>query len=302
MKNTLFRFFRRWSALGVALLAAAPLHAQQAYPSKPITLIVPFGAGSGTDLVARPLSQVLTTAYPGAKVIIQNEPGASGMIGAGDAAKSPPDGYTLFITTNTTQSANPHLFKKLPYDPVADFAPVAALARGSMVLVVPANSPINTVADYIAAAKKKSLSFGAGNSSSRVAGEMFSQLTGTKLLYVPYKSNNTAVTDLIGGQIDSMFADTATALPQVKSGKLKAIAFAGDQRSTALPNLPTIAEEGVKGYSLYYWVAVYAPKGTPAAIVDSLNKVLVESVTTKPMIAEFKLALLDPFTDRKSVV
>jgi tripartite-type tricarboxylate transporter receptor subunit TctC len=200
------------------------------------------------------------------------------------------------MTTNTTQSANPHLFKKLSYDPVGDFTPVAAIARGSMVLVLPATSPIASVADFIAAAKAKPLTFGAGNSSSRVAAEMFSQMTGAKALYVPYKGNPQAVTDLVGGQLDFMFADTATALPLVQAGRLKAIAYAGDKRSPAVPNLPTLDEAGVKGYELFYWVAVYAPKGTPPELVKRLNDILVKGVHSSVMTSIYAQAVLDVFT------
>ncbi len=293
-----FRNFVRLA--GAAVIAAGCVgvglaHAQT-FPSKPITLVVPFSPGSGTDQVARGLAQVIASSLGGATVIVDNKPGASGMIAAQTVAKASPDGYTLFLTTNTTQSANPHLFKKLPYDPVADFAPVAALARGSMVLALPPGSPIKTVADFIAAGKQKSLSFGAGNSSSRVAAEMLSQMTGIKALYVPYKSNPQAVTDLVGGQLDFMMADMATALPLVQSGRLKAVAYAGDKRSSSVPNLPTLDESGVKGYELFYWVAMYAPKGTPPDLVRRLNDIVVKGVRSDTMHSIFAQAVLDIYT------
>lgn len=280
-----------------AFAAAHPIDATaQGYPSKPITLVVPFSAGSGTDQVARGMAQVLASAFNGATVVVDNKPGASGMIAAQAVAKAPADGYTLFMTTNTTQSANQHLFKKLSYDPVGDFTPIAAIARGSMVLAVPGSSPIKSVSEFIAAAKSKSQSFGAGNSSSRVAAEMFSQMTGTKTLYVPYKSNPQSVTDLVGGQLDFMFADTATALPLVQSGKLKALAYAGDRRSPALPGIPTLGESGVKGYELYYWVAIYGPKGLAPELVRQLNEVFVKGVQTDTLAVVYAHAVLDPFT------
>jgi tripartite-type tricarboxylate transporter receptor subunit TctC len=200
------------------------------------------------------------------------------------------------MTTNTTQSANQHLYKKLSYDPVGDFTPIAAIARGSMVLTVPASSPIKSVSEFIAAAKAKSLSYGAGNSSSRVAAEMFSQMTGTKALYVPYKSNPQSVTDLVGGQLDFMFADMATALPLVQAGKLKALAYAGDKRSSALPNVPTLSESGVKDYELFYWVAVYGPKGLAPDLVRRLNEVFVKGVRTDVITAVYTHAVLEPYT------
>lgn len=282
-------------ALALALASAAPALAQ-AYPSKPITLVVPFSAGAGTDQVARAMANHMQVAFSGATVVVENKSGASGLIAAQAVAKAAPDGYTLLMTTNTTQSANPHLFKKLPYDPVGDFAPIAAVARGSMVLALPVSSPIQSVADFIAEGKKRVLTFGAGNSSSRVAAEMFSQLTGAKVLYVPYKSNPQAVTDLVGGQFDFMFGDTVTALPLVKSGNLKALAYTGDKRSPVLPNVPTLVESGVKGYELYYWVAVYAPKGTPRDVIARLNQAFVSGAKSDAVGAVYHNALLEPFT------
>jgi tripartite-type tricarboxylate transporter receptor subunit TctC len=281
----------------IALAAAHPTAAlAQGYPNKPITLVVPFSPGSGTDQVARGMAQVIASAFNGATVIVDNKPGASGMIAAQAVAKAPADGYTLFMTTNTTQSANPHLFKKLTYDPVGDFTPIAAIARGSMVLAVPSTSPIKSVNEFIAASKSKSMSFGAGNSSSRVAAEMFSQMTGSKTLYVPYKSNPQSVTDLVGGQLDFMFADMATALPLVQAGKLKALGYAGDKRAAVLPNVPTLSESGVKGYELYYWVAIYGPKGMAPDLVRRLNEVFVKGVRTDIITSVYAHAVLDPYT------
>ncbi len=292
MQPTLSR--RAVCALLLATPFWVPAHADT-YPSKPITLIVPFSAGSGTDQLARGLAQAMQTALPGAVFVIDNKPGASGIIGAQAAARAPADGYTLLMTTNTTQAANPHLFKKLPYDPAVDFAPVATLARGSMVLTVPASSPLQSVADFIAFARTRSVSFGAGNSSSRVAAEMFKQATGANLLYVPYKSNPQAVTDLIGGQIDVMFADTATTLPLIQSGKLRALGYTGAKRTATLPSVPTLEEAGVKGYELSYWIAVYAPRGTPADIVRRLNEAITKSLSSDIMKTVFAQAILDSF-------
>src|SRR6185295_9689517 len=199
------------SAVAVATLALAGQAAAQTYPAKPITFIVPFAAGSATDQLARALGNSITQETKQA-VIVDNKAGASGMMAAQAAAKAPADGYTVLITTNTTQAANEHLYKKLSYDPVKDFAPITGLGKGGQVLVVKPDSPYKSVADIVAAAKKNpgKLSFGSGSSSSRVAGEMFKQLSGTDILHVPYKSNPNAITDLLGGQIDLMITDTAT--------------------------------------------------------------------------------------------
>jgi tripartite-type tricarboxylate transporter receptor subunit TctC len=204
-------------ASATAMAALLPLAAQaQAWPAKPITFVVPFAAGSATDQLARALGQSITEQTKQA-VVVDNKAGASGMMAAQAAARAAPDGYTVLITTNTTHAANEHLYKKLPYDPVKDFAPVTGLGKGGQVLVVNASKPYRSVADLLAAARKNpgKLSFGSGSSSSRVAGEMFKQLSGTDILHVPYKSNPLAITDLLGGQIDLMITDTSTGVPQV---------------------------------------------------------------------------------------
>lgn len=268
--------------LALAVLLAAGAAAAQTFPDKPITFVVPFAAGSATDQIARALGNGVTaeTKQP---VVIDNKAGASGFIASQQVAKAPADGYTVLITTNTTHAANEHLFKKLPYDPVKDFSPVTALGKGGQIMVVNPNSPAKTVAEFVALAKKEpgKLSFGSGSSSSRMAGELLQQLAGIKLLHVPYKSNPLAVTDLLGGQIDMMITDTATGLPQVKAGKLRALGVSGAQRSPLAPEVPTIAEAGVKGYEMGYWFAAYAPAKTPPAVVKRLNELLVKAAKSE---------------------
>ncbi len=185
----------------------------------------------------------------------------------------------MLITTNTTHAANEHLYRKLPYDPVKDYAPVTALGRGGQIMVVNPQVPAKTVGEFIALAKKQpgKLSFGSGSSSSRIAGELFQQMAHVELLHVPYKSNPLAVTDLLGNQIQMMITDTATGLPQVKSGKLRALGVSGKSRSPLAPDVPTIDEAGVKGYEMSYWFAAYAPAGTPPAVVNKLNAILVKA-------------------------
>ena len=259
------------TALGAPLRAAA-----QAYPDKPITFIVPFAAGSATDQLARAVGQSVTEQTKQA-VIVDNKAGASGMLAAQAAARAAADGYTVLITTNTTHAANEHLYKKLAYDPVKDFVPVTGLGKGGQVLVVKTDSPYKSVADIVAAAKKTpgKLSFGSGSSSSRIAGELFQQMAGVKLLHVPYKSNPNAITDLLGGQIDLMITDTATGVPQIKGGKLKALGVSTTKRIAVLPDVPTIDEAGVKGYDMGYWFAAYVPANTPAPVVARLHDLLV---------------------------
>ena len=266
-----------------AALAVVPLLAQaQAFPEKPITFVVPFTAGTATDQIARALGTQITAETKQA-VVIDNKAGASGFIASQSVAKAPADGYTVLITTNTTHAANEHLFKKLPYDPVKDFSPVAALGKGGQIMVVNPTFPAKSVAEFIALAKKEpgKYSFGSGSSSSRMAGELLQQMADIKLLHVPYKSNTLAVTDLLGGQINMMITDTATGLPQVKAGKLRALGFSSSTRSTLAPDVPTIAEAGVKGYEMGYWFAAYAPAKTPPAVVKRLNELLVKAAKSE---------------------
>jgi len=270
-------------AATLACAAAGPASAQApAYPAKAITFIVPFAAGSATDQLARALGQSVTTDTK-QPVVVDNKAGASGMIAAQAAAKAPADGYTVLITTNTTHAANEHLYKKLSYDPVKDFAPVTGLGKGGQVLVVNAGAPYKSVAELLAFAKKNpgKLSFGSGSSSSRMAGEMLKQLADVDILHVPYKSNPLAITDLLGGQIDMMITDTSTGVPQIKAGKLRALGYSTQKRGAQLPDVPTIAEAGVKGYDMGYWFAAYVPAGTPAPVVARLNELLAHATKSE---------------------
>jgi tripartite-type tricarboxylate transporter receptor subunit TctC len=286
----------RRAVLGAAVACLAGLSTAQTFPAKPITLVLPFAAGSGTDLIARALAQPLS-ARLGVPVIVDNRGGANGAIAAQYVAQAPADGHTLFLTCNTTQVGNPWLYKKLAYDPEADFAPVAALAKGSLIAVVPAASPIKSIPDLVAEARKSpgKVSFGSGSSSSRVAGEQFQQMAGIDMLNVPYRSNPLAMTDLLGGQVTVVFADTPAALPLVQGGKLHAIGYTGSRRTAALPNVPTLEEQGIKGYELSYWNAVYAPRNTPAAVVQKLNEAITAAVQAPAVKAVYDKAALDVF-------
>ncbi|TDS82407.1 tripartite tricarboxylate transporter substrate binding protein [Comamonas sp. JUb58] len=283
-------------------LAISPLaFAQASFPSKPITFVVPFAAGSATDQLARALGQAVTeqTHQP---VIVENKAGASGMIAAQAVAKAPADGYTVLITTNTTHAANIHLYRKLSYDPVKDFTPITGLGKGGQVLVVPANAPYHSVSDLLAFAKANpgKLSFGSGSSSSRVAGEMLKQLADVDILHVPYKSNPLAITDLLGGQINLMITDVSTGVPQIKAGKLRALGYSTQKRSAQLPDVPTIAEAGVKGYDMGYWFAAYAPANVPAAVSAKLNQLLGQAVGSAAAKSFFEMSGSDPWTTSQS--
>lgn len=284
-------------AAAALCLPAAQAQAQARYPEKPINFIVPFAAGSATDQLARALGQSVTeqTKQP---VVVDNKPGASGMMAAAAAAKAPADGYTVLISTNTTHAANEHLYKKLPYDPLKDFRPVTGLGKGGQVMVVRADAPYKTVADVVAKAKAQpgKLSFGSGSSSSRVAGEMLKQLSHTDILHVPYKSNPPALTDLLGGQIDFMITDTATGIPHIKAGKLRPLGYSTQKRSVLLPQVPTIDEAGVKGYDMGYWFAAYVPANTPPPVVARLNELLVNAVKSAPAKTFFDASGVEAWT------
>ncbi|PPE71112.1 tripartite tricarboxylate transporter substrate binding protein [Caldimonas thermodepolymerans] len=289
---------RRQCLVATALLALGiTATAASAYPDKPVTFVVPFAAGSATDQIARALAEAFTaeTRQP---VVIENKAGASGMLAAQAVARAPADGYTVLITTNTTHAANEHLYKKIGYDPVKDFAPVTALGKGGQVLVVHPESPFKTVADVIEHARKNpgKLSFGSGSSSSRTAGELFQQMAKVQLLHVPYKSNPNAITDLLGRQIDMMFADMSTGVPQIQGGKLRALGVTAAKRSPLLPQVPTIAEAGVPGYEIGYWFAAYVPAGTPAPVVQRLNELLRRATNGPAAKAFFEASGSEPFT------
>lgn len=288
------------AAAALATFACLALPAGSAwaeFPDKPIRFVVPFAAGSATDQLARAIGQAVTVDSK-ATVVVDNKPGANGFIAASDVAKAAPDGYTVLITTNTTHAANEHLFKKLPYDPVKDYTPLSALGRGGQIMVVNPQVPAKTVGEFIALAKKEpgKLSFGSGSSSSRIAGELFQQMAHVQLLHVPYKSNPLAITDLLGNQIQMMITDTATGLPQVKTGKLRALGVSGKARSPLAPDVPTIDEAGVKGYEMSYWFAAYAPAGTPPAVVTKLNQMLVKAAKSDTASNFYKSTGTEVFT------
>ena len=268
--------------LANAVFLSPPLSAQ-AYPSKQLTFIVPFIAGSATDQQARVIAQGITEST-GIPVVIDNKVGASGFIAAQAVASSAPDGYVVLVSTNTTHAANEHLFKKLPYDPVKDFEPVTALNKGSQILIVNKNFPANSVKELIALAKKNpgKYTFGSGSSSSRLAVELFQQMAGIQLLHVPYKSSPLAINDLIAGNIDLMIVDAPNSLAQIKANNVRGLAVSGSSRNPLAPELPTIAEAGLQGYDMSYWTAAWVPAKTPKAIVDKINQLMVAASKLDP--------------------
>ena len=267
-------------ALGITL-APATTQAQAAWPAKAIRLVVPFAAGGTTDILARSLAPELQKAL-GQPVVVDNKPGAGGNSGAAEVAKAAPDGYTLLMGTVGTQSINAALYPRMPYDPVKDFAPITLMAGVPNVLVInPALAQkhnINTVADFIRAAKANPGKFNmasSGNGTSiHLAGELFKSMSGTYMVHFPYRGSGPALIDLIGGSTDLMFDNLPSALPQIKAGKLKALAVTSARRSEALPDLPTIAEAGgaaLKNYEASSWFGLLAPAGTAPEVVARLQ-------------------------------
>ena len=243
------------------------------YPSRQITIVVPFAAGSGTDSIARIIGQQLSVAL-NQSVVIENKVGASGVIAATYVARSAPDGYTLLMATNSTHSANPFLFKSLSYDPVKDFAPVVRAGSYVFMLVVNKDIPAKTLPELVAYAKANpgQLTYASGNTTGIVAGETLKSRAGIDVLHVPYKSTPPALNDVIGGRVSMMFIDLAPGLEHVRAGTLRALAVTTKDRSTLLPDLPSLHEAGIPGYDVTSWAGLFAPAGTPPEIVMRLNE------------------------------
>jgi tripartite-type tricarboxylate transporter receptor subunit TctC len=265
---------------GMAMVLALPVAAQD-YPAKPIRIVVPFGPGTATDIVARTVGAQLSS-RTGQPVVIENKPGAEGQIGAQAAATAAPDGYTLFITTQTTQAMNVHIYKALPYDPVKSFAPISGLSLGAQVVMVKNELPVKTVGELIELARKQpgKLSFGSGNGSSRGGAELFRIMAKVDLLGVPYKTQPQAISDLMGDRIDVIFSDFTTGLPPVLDGRARGLAVTSKKRIPGLEQFPTV-DESVPGFEMWAWTAAYAPAGTPRPIVDKLNTLVREAAASE---------------------
>ena len=287
-----FAMRRRLLAAGLAGIVAHPLSAlaADAWPTKPVRMIVPFPPGGPVDTTARIFGQKLSEMWK-VPVVIDNRPGAGGVIGATVAAKEPADGYSLFVGA-IHHSVNPSLMGKLPYDIEKDFAPISFATMYPIFVVVHPSVPANNIKEFIAFAKKsdKPLAFGSsGNGGgTHLAGELFNMEAGTKLQHIPYKGSAPAMSDLLGGQVQVMFSDAPTALPHIKTGRIKVLGVASRQRSAILPEVPTVAESGLPGYEAYSWAALFAPAHTPQPILNKLN-------------ADFNLAMNDPAVRQRMV-
>lgn len=247
--------------------------AAEPYPSRRITLIVPFPAGSATDAVTRRLAEKIR-ADTGATVVVDNRPGADGNLAALAVLKAAPDGYTVFVTTNSTQAANVNLFNAMPYDPQADFAPVFGILTIPMMLTVRPDFPAKNVAEFIALAKSrpKPLSFGSGNASSRGAAELFRHRAGLDMQHVPYRGTPQALTDVLSGEIGCVFVDPASAQGLMQDGKLRVLAVTSNERLEGLSDIPTLAEAGLSGAEMTAWVGVFVRSGTPSEITAKLGQ------------------------------
>jgi tripartite-type tricarboxylate transporter receptor subunit TctC len=296
--STLSRRSALKAAGGAALATALPFAAQaQAFPAKPIKIIVPFAPGGGNDVFARQLATQLGTQL-GVQVLVDNRPGAGGTVGTDAAAKSPADGYTLLLGHTGTLAINPVLYPKLPYDARNSFVPVAPLCSAPLVLVVPTSSPIKSLADLLVRAKaepgKLAFASSGNGTGGHLAGELLEEVAGVKMLHVPYKGTAPALTDVLGGQVDLMFSVIPPALPHIDAGKLRAIGITGSQRSTRLPAVATVAEGGLKGYESSLAYGVVAPRGTPDAVLKTLGAAIAKAADTAALREAFKAEGAEP--------
>lgn len=271
-------------ALALALTMAAPVRAQSDYPTKTVTIVVPFPPGGGTDTGARVIAQKLSERWK-QPVIVENKPGAAGIVGADYVARAAPDGYTLLMGNIGTQSINPSLYKKLPYKPDTAFAPVTLVAELPLVLLVNPSVPAKTPKELIALAKSKpgelNYSTSGSGGSMHLAAVLFENASGTQMMHVPYKGGGPALQDLIGGHVNVSFATILESSSHVRSGKLRALAVTSEKRSPALPDVPTLAESGLPGFNSASWIGLLAPAKTPQPVVEKIAAD-VKAVLTDP--------------------
>ena len=282
-------------------MAAGPLSAQENFPTKPIRFIVPYAPGGTTDLVARTVGAHMAQAL-GQPVVIENRAGAGGNIGMDAVAKAAPDGYTVGMGAISTNALNPHIYKKMPFDPRKDFTSVGLLGNSTIVLEAGPALPVKNVAELVAYLQKHPgtpYSTAGAGTSMHLAGVLFAQMSKTDLVHVPYKGSAPLITDLLGGQVPVAFDNLPASLPHIQAGKLRALAVAGPQRSPALPDVPTLAEAGLPGYAVEPWFGVYGPAGLSPTVTQRLNKALADALAD-PAVKDKLLAA--GFTPRSSSV
>jgi tripartite-type tricarboxylate transporter receptor subunit TctC len=278
-------------------LAVASEGNAQTYPNKPITIIVPFGAGSATDTITRVVGHHLSAVLK-QTVVVENRPGANGALAALYVARAAPDGYTLFMSTNSPHSAVPYLMKNVAYDPVKDFTAVTRMGSYTLMLVTHPSVPVKSVKELIAHAKANpgKLSYASGNTSGVVAGATLAHWAKIDILHVPYKSAPPAVQDLLAGRVSMAFNDFTTAIPHVRVNKLNALAVTRIKRSALFPELPTMDEAGVEGFDMDSWAGIFAPAGTPPAIVEQLNKELRKIIDSEEVKTKLRAAGFEAFS------
>lgn len=276
---------------------ALPASAQADYPNKPVRMLIGFPPGQATDTLGRAVAQKLSQQL-GQQFVVENKPGAAGIIATQSAMSSPPDGYTLLISSSGPLAVNPGLYSKLPYDPIKDFTPVAGIAIVPLVLVTNPSFPVTSLKELVATAKAKpkTVNYASGGSgvTNHLVMEMFRGAAGVDMTHIPYKGGPPALTDLIGGQVNVMFETSVAALPFVKQGKLRALAVSSSKRIAAAPDLPTVAELGYPGFSGVPWVAIMAPANTPAPIVAKLNAEVNKALNSKDIREQFVAQGVEP--------
>ncbi|PLC50368.1 LacI family transcriptional regulator [Pollutimonas subterranea] len=268
-------------ALATLVLSITPIGAQAVYPDHPIRLIVPFSPGGSADIAGRLLANAMAPIL-GQTIIVENKPGAGGNIGGHLVAQAPPDGYTLLLAATGPTVINPSLYKNMPYNPIKDLAPITALTREHNIMAINPSIPAQNLAEFIAYAKKNSdsVSFGSPGTGTpaHLAGELLNQMAGLKMQHVPYKGSGPAVADLIGGHISVMIDNMPPLLPQIQAGKARALAVPSIKRASAMPNVPTFEEEGMKGYVIMAWKGLMAPAGTPEPVINRLHAAAVQAL------------------------
>jgi tripartite-type tricarboxylate transporter receptor subunit TctC len=280
--------WQRAIATCVILVAASAASRADTYPSRPVTILTPFAAGSATDAAARLIGQSLQDAL-GQTFVIENKPGAGGLIAASTVARARPDGYTLLLTTNSTHSAAPGLFKNVPYDPIADFAPIARIGSFPSFFAANPNAPFTSMIELVAYAKANpgKLAYGHGNSTGQIVGETLKHRLGLDIVRVAYRSNPAAVIDLIAGHIPLMVADFNTGLPQLRDQKIRALAVLTKRRNSVLPDVPTLDETVLPGFDVLAWAGIFAPANTPPEVVDRLANEIHKVLSTPELRKRF---------------